>query len=174
MTESRIKNIEIFLRNHHKADLRKLYRELYGEDPEKKWVGEDLIRKIAQGKEESLILEKWQHKFGVYNTSVTVQVLENSEKERQKNILAAVKEAITEEAWIDLTTKKKYPRDLRETRLLEVKEFDNKVYFLLAEKGRSKMVLNGFTLQSIVEPRFSILVWNDAEGIIEVRVPGKT
>lgn len=172
MTNKRIKNIEIYLRNHNIGDLKDLYVKLFKEKPDSKWTSQDLILQISKNKTESEIFKSWSKKFSVYNTSITIQVLLDSKRVRQRNKISEVRSYLTDKKWNELLTQRKLPRSLDETRLLEMNEIDNKVYFLVAEKGRSRYVLNGFNYQKIIEPRFTIVVWDDSKGIFEIRGSG--
>lgn len=167
----RLKPVSILLKQHSLKELKQVYTEVNGKAPKQDKTHLQLVHELASDLSINALLESWPEKAFAYNTSLKfLKVTNDKTKEKIENGAKIIKAHFTQEAWTKITEQGYVPRELSEEgHLLQVAQTTNKTFFLFASPGRSKEVIEDLNVRYLVQPQFTIAVWNNKESTIQIR-----
>ncbi len=155
---------------HSVGELKALHQDLLGEPAPKDVSHFELVKFLCDQISFSDLLESWSEKIYAHNTTLKLyQFVDLKSQEPISGGLKVIKARLGE-SWDKLTDKGYSPQQLKaEGSLLHISEMDKKAYFLFAYPGRTREVVEDLNVRYIVQPMFTIGVWDDATGTLQIR-----
>jgi len=167
----RLKPASIILRQHSLKDLREIYTEELGKEPKKDITHLQLVHELANSLSISALLETWSDKIFAHNTSFKFyNVTDLKSNKSIENGKTLIKEHFTKDAWEKITGTGYIPKTLsNDGHLLHISELNEKTVFLFAAPGRAKEVIEDLNVRYLVQPQFTLAVWDNKSSTIQLR-----
>lgn len=170
----KLRPTSILLKQHSLKELRQIYESQYGEAPKKDKTHLQLVHELASVLSVEELFDQWPEKTFAHNTSFKFYSVQNVTDGKRptkiKNGGKQIEKFFNAEAWNRITSQGYVPNELKdEGHLLQIARNGNKIYFLFASPGRAKEVIESLQVRYLVQPQFTIAVWNDTDSTLQVR-----
>jgi hypothetical protein len=162
--------LRIILRLHSSTELRKMLRELSGERVGKGKTHLELVRDVAEYTDISTLIEDYPDDVYARNTTLKLYRFLGDTGLAVESGIARIIGRFSDDKWEQLTSTGTNLRTIsNEVKLLHVGQVEDKYYFLFVFSGRSKEVIDGLNVRMLPQPIFSIAVWDEATGYLQLR-----
>lgn len=170
----KLRPTSILLKQHSLKQLRQIYEFQYGEAPKKDKTHLQLVHELSSALSVKELLNQWPEKTFAHNTSFKFYAVQNlaggKKPTKIKSGSKQIEEFFNSESWEKITNQGYVPNQLNEEgHLLQIAKNKNKTYFLFASPGRAKEVIESLQVRYLIQPQFTIAVWNDDDSTLQIR-----
>jgi hypothetical protein len=147
-----------------------MLKELSGERVAKGKSHLELVRDVSEYIDISSLIDNYSDDVYARNTTLKLyRFLEDTGLPVESGI-HRITGRFSRDKWEQLTSTGTNVRTIsNEVKLLHVGQIEDKYYFLFVFSGRSKEVIDGLNVRMLPQPIFSIAVWDETTGYLQIR-----